>query len=86
MNKNKKDTQKYGLPAILSFFVPGLGQLLKGDGKGFLQYGIGGAACLFCLFIGFLSTNVILIGIGMVGCPLQQLVSAIDAYNKEVLE
>lgn len=29
--------QKYGLPALLSFFIPGLGQMVKGQvGKGIL--------------------------------------------------
>jgi TM2 domain-containing membrane protein YozV len=28
-------TQKYGMPALLSFFIPGLGQIVKGQvGKG----------------------------------------------------
>jgi TM2 domain-containing membrane protein YozV len=43
--------QKYGMPALLSFFIPGLGQLVKGQvGKGiliFLSVVIG----LICLVI-----------------------------------
>jgi hypothetical protein len=26
-----KSTQKHGVPAILSFFIPGLGQIVKGQ-------------------------------------------------------
>ncbi|MDK2947257.1 hypothetical protein SAMN04488589_0034 [Methanolobus vulcani] len=28
---NMSETQKHGVPALLSFFIPGLGQLIKGE-------------------------------------------------------
>ncbi|HZE86989.1 MAG TPA: hypothetical protein VE090_02160 [Methylomirabilota bacterium] len=31
--KSKKSSQKHGVPLLLSFFVPGLGQLVKGQVK-----------------------------------------------------
>ncbi len=36
-------TQKHGVPALLSFFIPGLGQIVKGEvGKGILAFiGVG---------------------------------------------
>jgi TM2 domain-containing membrane protein YozV len=36
-------TQKHGIPALLSFFIPGLGQIIKGQvGKGILTFlGVG---------------------------------------------
>ena len=40
-----KTSQKHGVPALLSFFIPGLGQIVKGQvGKGifaFIGVGIG---------------------------------------------
>jgi TM2 domain-containing membrane protein YozV len=34
-----KSFQKHGVPAILSFFIPGLGQIVKGQlGKGILTF------------------------------------------------
>ncbi|MCW3105738.1 MAG: hypothetical protein JWQ09_244 [Segetibacter sp.] len=40
--------QTYGLPALLSFFIPGLGQLIKGQiGKGILIWVVGGLLTFF---------------------------------------
>jgi len=65
-------TQKHGVPALLSFFVPGLGQIIKGDFvKGFLIWLIGGTM----IFI--FSVSIILI-------PFAFIVWAwniYDAYN-----
>jgi TM2 domain-containing membrane protein YozV len=34
-----KSSQKHGVPALLSFFIPGLGQIVKGQiGKGILTF------------------------------------------------
>lgn len=39
LRKDISTTQKHGVPAILSFFVPGLGQLVKGQiGRGVLIF------------------------------------------------
>jgi TM2 domain-containing membrane protein YozV len=40
--------QTYGLPALISFFIPGLGQLIKGHIlKGFLIWFLGGIITFF---------------------------------------
>ncbi len=58
--------QKHGLPALLSFFIPGLGQIVKGQvGKGIL------------IFIGTIVGFMILIIPGII-IWLWQI---IDAYN-----
>ncbi len=50
-SSNKVNTQKHGLPALLSFFIPGLGQLVKGQvGKGVIIF-IGTAIGLALLVI-----------------------------------
>ena len=37
IHKDGQHTQKHGVPAILSLFIPGLGQMVKGQvGKGIL--------------------------------------------------
>jgi TM2 domain-containing membrane protein YozV len=47
--------QRHGLPALLSFFIPGLGQLVKGQFLlGFLVWvamGVAGVSCMF--YVGF---------------------------------
>ncbi len=63
--------QKYGVPAILSFFIPGLGQMVKGEvGKGIL------------IFIGMVvSVGLIAILIGLITTPVLYFWQIIDAYN-----
>lgn len=40
--------QTYGLPGVLSFFIPGLGQLIKGHiAKGILIWLVGGILTFF---------------------------------------
>lgn len=67
----RSSTQKYGVPAILSFFLPGLGQLVKGQvGKG-----IG-------IFFGFLLSFILVITIVGAVVPLIIWVwQIVDAYN-----
>jgi TM2 domain-containing membrane protein YozV len=37
MAETSNSSQKHGIPALLSFFIPGLGQIVKGQvGKGIL--------------------------------------------------
>jgi TM2 domain-containing membrane protein YozV len=66
-------TQKHGVPAILSFFIPGLGQMIKGEvGKGIL------------IFIGFwISVGAMFILIGLITTPILYFWQIIDAYNTE---
>ncbi len=41
-------SQKYGVPALVSFFIPGLGQIIKGHViKGVLIWLIGGIVSFF---------------------------------------
>lgn len=48
-------TERHGIPALLSFFIPGLGQMVKGQflwGVGiFLAAAVFGAACVFLVGI-----------------------------------
>jgi len=66
--------ETYGVPAILSFFIPGLGQMIKGEvGKGIL------------IFIGFwISVGLFAILIGFITTPILYFWQIIDAYNKKV--
>ncbi len=66
-----KEEQKHGIPALLSFFIPGLGQLIKGEvGKGIL------------IFLGMVvSTFLIFIVIGLITTPVLWVWNIYDAYN-----
>lgn len=65
-------SENYGVPAILSFFLPGLGQLVKGQTKrGIL------------IFLGWLFSFILIITIiGAVVPLIIYLWQIIDAYNK----
>lgn len=42
------ESQKHGIPALFSFFIPGLGQIIKGQIiKGILIWAIGGVLSFF---------------------------------------
>ena len=42
------DNKKHGIPALISFFIPGLGQLIKGHFiKGIMIWIFGGLAAIF---------------------------------------
>lgn len=63
--------QKYGVPAILSFLIPGLGQIIKGE----IWKGIG-------LMLGaIISGGLIVIFIGLLLYPVIWFYSVYDAYN-----
>lgn len=65
---HKFENQKHGVPAILSFFLPGLGQLIKGEiAKGVI------------IFIGFWVAIITVVGV-IVAIPLW-LWGIVDAYN-----
>jgi len=67
----RHQSQKHVFPTILSFFIPGLGQLIKGQvGKGVL------------IFLGMiLSIVLIFFLIGIITTPLLWLWNLYDAYN-----
>lgn len=69
----KKEKQKYGFPAVLSLFIPGLGQIVKKDiGKGIM---------IFCGMV--LSFLLMFILIGFITTPILYIWQIYDAYNKE---
>ena len=61
----------HGVPALLSFFVPGLGQIIKGEIFKAIGIWVG-------LLIGWLLTFVL---IGFILVPLIWLWQIYDAYN-----
>ena len=68
---NSEKNIKHGVPALLSFFIPGLGQIIKGNIiKGIL------------FFIGvILSYFLMLLLIGFITLPLIYIWNIYDAYN-----
>lgn len=70
MPKGKKE-QKHGVPALVSVFIPGVGQMMKEEvGKGIL------------ILIGFvISLFLIYALIGIVTTPILWIWNIIDAYN-----
>lgn len=65
------EEQKHGLPALVSFIFPGLGQIVKGHvGKGIL-------------IIAGMIVSVLLIAvvIGLITTPILWLWNVYDAYN-----
>ena len=57
------ENKKHGFPAILSFFIPGLGQIVKGDfRKGILFFlGIAASYLLMLVLIGFISLPILFV-------------------------
>lgn len=59
--ESEQRKQQHGVPALLSFFIPGLGQLIKGHvAKGiliFIGMVVSGIACAY--MIGFLTTPIV---------------------------
>jgi TM2 domain-containing membrane protein YozV len=71
MSDALKGSQKHGIPALLSFFIPGLGQMVKGE----IGKGIG-------IFFGWLvSFALILTVIGIIVPVIIWIWQIIDAYN-----
>ena len=67
---------KYGIPALLSFFLPGLGQIVKGR----VWKGIG-------LMLGaFISIPLMFLLIGFLTYPVIWIYSVYDAYNNPAPE
>ncbi len=66
--------QTYGMPALLSFFLPGLGQIVKGE----IWKGIG--MLLGAVIAGLL----IFVIIGFIIYPIIWIYSVYDAYNAQV--
>ena len=68
------DKKTYGLPAFLSFIMPGIGQLLKGEfGKGL--------GMLFCYMA---SIIMCWYWVGFILLPIVWMNSVYDAYNAQV--
>ena len=67
----KKQSEKHGIPALMNVFLPGLGQIVKGEvGKGVLIM-IGWVVSFLLCFI--LS--------GLILLPILYIWSIYDAYN-----
>ena len=71
-----KTNQTHGVPALISLFIPGAGQLIKGH--------IGLAIFYFCVAI--VAYILILAIIGLALVPLVHVFSAADAYNNNTGE
>ena len=65
------EEQKHGVPALLSFLVPALGQLIKGE--------VLRALGVFILMT--VSTALIFVGVGIITTPIIYLWQIYDAYN-----
>ena len=66
--------EKYAVPAILSFFLPGLGQIIKKEvGKG-----------IVIMLAIFASLLLMLVGIGFLTYPIIWIWSVYDAYTCDV--
>lgn len=64
--------QKYGFAALLSFFLPGLGQIVKGQ----IWKGIG------MMLAAIVAGALILVVIGLILYPIIWIYSIYDAYNR----
>jgi len=69
-----KESKKYGVPAILSFLFPGLGQIVKGE----VMKGIG------FIFAAIISVVLMFVVIGFVIYPIVWIYGVYDAYNAQV--
>src|SRR5437763_1108403 len=83
--KNSKSAQKHGVPLLLSFFVPGLGQLVKGQvRKGLIIFFAPLIVFAIVLIVDFMTNNpnsladLSKLWIASIALYIWQL---IDAYN-----
>ena len=71
--QHQEINKKHGVPALISFFIPGLGQMIKGHiGKGILIWVIAG----ICMFI-LINEGLL----GYYGLPVIYGWNIYDAYN-----
>lgn len=74
----KTKEKKHGIPALMSFFIPGLGQLIKGQVlKGFLIWLI---PIVILMIIVSLHSEILLM-LFIIGCIVLWLWNIFDAYN-----
>ncbi len=74
-------SEKHGVPAILSIFVPGLGQLVKGDIlKGLLFMAIF-VFFPFLLLGGIIASRTVFSGLPFFLGPVLYIYNIYDAYN-----
>jgi hypothetical protein len=78
--------QKHGVPLLLSVFIPGLGQLVKGHvKKGLLIFFAPSIAFILLLLLGFIDGNgskiVVLLGQFWLAGIILYIWQMIDAYN-----
>ena len=66
-----KNPQKHGVPAVISFFIPGVGQMIKGEvGKG------------IAILIGYvISWLLVFVFVGFITTPILFIWNIYDAYN-----
>ena len=80
-----RTTQKHGVPLLLSFIIPGLGQLVKGQvKKGLLIFFTPIVGFLLFLVLGFMINNsaiFALMGYLWLGVSILYVWQLIDAYN-----
>jgi len=83
---SSKATQKHGIPLLLSIFIPGLGQIIKGQvKKGLLIFFAPSIAFIIFLLLGFLDNNgsnvLALLGYIWFGGIIFYIWQLYDAYN-----
>lgn len=85
ISQTKLISQKHGVPLLLSFIIPGLGQLVKGQvKKGLLIFFAPIVGFLVFLIVGFLMNNsgvFALLGYLWLGVIVLYIWQLIDAYN-----
>lgn len=76
----QKESRKHGVPAIFSFFMPGLGQIIKGEVlKGICIFGLYLILAVFTVFLVF-SLSLFCLVTSISGLVLY-IWNIYDAYN-----